>query len=169
MQAKKAKAKLTNTSGLQLPVSAAPSLYDYSALQKDVGFFGFGDKAKKAASKAGSVAQDVKSNASSVADKASDVADQVSVRTASLLSAGNGELTNGSGTFGFQQFASGRFGVARHGRHLHRGIAAHSLACYSRQCKHEDAVSALLQMSSRRGSSGFNLSFSHSIAEFIRP
>ena len=77
VQAKKAKAKVTNTSGLNLPVAAAPSLYDYSALQKDVGFLGFGDKAKKAANKAGSVAQDVKSNASSVADKASDVADKV--------------------------------------------------------------------------------------------
>ena len=92
MQAKKAKAKVTNTSGLNLPVSAAPSLYDYSALQKDV-FLGFGDKAKKAASKAGSVAQDVKSNlpsasgvadkASGLADKAGDIADKVGVRTAS--------------------------------------------------------------------------------------
>ena len=79
-QAKKAKAKVTNNP-IQLPVAAAPSLYDYSALQKDVGFLGFGDKAKKAASKASSVAEDVKGNASSVADKASDVADKVNQRT----------------------------------------------------------------------------------------
>ena len=74
-QAKKAKAKVTNNS-IQLPVVAAPSVFDYSTLQKDVGFLGFGDKAKKAASKAGSVAEDVKGSASSVADKASDIADQ---------------------------------------------------------------------------------------------
>ena len=73
-QAKKAKAKVTNNP-IQLPVVAAPSLYDYSTLQKDVGFFGFG---KKAANKAGSVAEDVKANASSVADKASSVADKAS-------------------------------------------------------------------------------------------
>lgn len=80
VQAKKAKAKVQNSTGIQLPVVAAPSVFDYSTLQKDVGFLGFGDKAKKAASKAGSVAEDVKSNASSVADKASDIADQVRLR-----------------------------------------------------------------------------------------
>ena len=79
-QAKKAKSKVTNNplQQLNLPVVAAPSLYDYSTLQKDVGFFGFGKKAEKVADKAGSVAQDVKANASSVTDKASSVADKAS-------------------------------------------------------------------------------------------
>ncbi len=79
-QAKKAKSKVTNNplQQLQLPVVAAPSLYDYSTLQTDVGFFGFGKKADKVADKAGSVAQDVKANASSVTDKASAVADKAS-------------------------------------------------------------------------------------------
>ena len=92
-QAKKAKAKATNT-GIQLPVAAAPSVFDYSTLQKDVGFFGFGDKAKKAASKASSVADDVKGSASSVADKASDIAETVSLLTC------HGASTVASAVFG---------------------------------------------------------------------
>lgn len=82
-QAKKAKAKASNT-GLSLPV-AAP-VYDYSSLQTDVGFLGFGgNKAEKVASK-------VQSKASEVADKvpsAGAVADKVPSAGAVADKAGN--------------------------------------------------------------------------------
>lgn len=65
--AKAAKAKVNNTS-LNLPV-AAP-VYDYSALQTDVGFLGFGNKAKQAVQ---SKVSDAKDQAGSIADKAGDV------------------------------------------------------------------------------------------------
>lgn len=53
MQANKAKFQAKSAAkdaGIDLPVSA-PALYDYGALQTDVGFLGFGKSADRAASK----------------------------------------------------------------------------------------------------------------------